>query len=41
MILIKLLLMALLITIVVVFGFWCGFKLVDIATGGEVSRILK
>ena len=33
--------MALLITLVVVTGFWVGFKIVDIATGGEISKILK
>ena len=33
--------MALLITLVMVAGFWVGFKIVDIATGVEVSKVLK
>jgi len=33
--------MALLITLVMVAGFWVGFKIVDIATGGGISEILK
>ena len=31
--------MAILITLVMVLGFWCGYKLVDIFSGGEVSRL--
>ena len=33
--------MSLLITLVMVAGFWVGFKIVDIATGGGISKILK
>ena len=41
MVFLKLIGMALLITLIIVAGFWVGFKIVDIATGGEVSKILK
>ena len=37
----KLIGMSLLITLVIVAGVWVGFKIVDIATGGEISKILK
>ena len=33
--------MSLLITSVVLAGFWFGFKVVDIATGGEISKIFR
>ena len=33
--------MTLLITLVTVAGFWVGFKIVDIATDGKVSKVLK
>ena len=33
--------MALGLSIAVVGGAWVGFKIVDIATGGELSRIWK
>ena len=33
--------MSLLITLVMVTGFWVGFKIVDIATDGGISKILK
>ena len=33
--------MALLITLIIVAGFWVGFKIVDIATDGKVSKVLK
>ena len=41
MLFLKLIGMALLITLVIVAGFWVGFKIVDIATGGRISKILK
>ena len=37
----KLIGMALLITLVMVVGFWVGFKIVDITTDGEASKVLK
>ena len=33
--------MALGLSFAMVGGFWVGFKIVDIATGGEISKILK
>ena len=33
--------MALGLSLAMVIGAWVGFKLVDIATGGEISGILK
>ena len=33
--------MSLLVTLICVAGFWVGFKIVDIATDGEISKILK
>lgn len=41
MLFLKLIGMALLITLVMVAGFWVGFKIVDIATNGEASKVLK
>ena len=33
--------MAIGLSIAMVGGIWFGFKVVDIATGGEISKILK
>ena len=38
MLFLKLIGMALLITLVMVTGFWIGFKIVDIATDGEILK---
>tara|TARA_Y100000310_G_scaffold251297_1_gene257746 strand:+ start:78 stop:212 length:135 start_codon:yes stop_codon:yes gene_type:complete len=32
---------AIIATLVIVVGFWFGFKVVDLATGGELTRILN
>ena len=37
----KLIAMACLVSGVILGGFWFGFKVVDIATGGAVSRIFN